>query len=321
MKKGIFITALFTFVPLMLTACAKKTAGTVPEQDWNPVVENETIEIEGLKNEYNFLFLTDSHMIVPDGKDSEEVREYSEKRLQEFGQAGTAGEGTFAEQFPLWIRAANEKKMDALLLGGDVIDYPSKSNLQYLKESLGSLEIPYLYTMGNHDWTYPWEYMTEEGKKKYLPEFLPFMENNEAIHCLEYEDLIIAAVDNSTNQINPQAMEEYEKILKKGKPVIVMLHVPLLTQSALTKAKESWKEGAVILGGGNYGGIYPDEISSKFIEMTTAENSPVAAVLAGHVHFQDRDMINSRIVQIVGDAGFRGKATVIRVKPALPKAD
>ncbi len=59
--------------------------------------------------------------------------------------------------------------MDAVLLGGDTIDFPSKANINYLQECLSDLSVPYMYVNGNHDWTYPWEYMTDYGKSEYLP--------------------------------------------------------------------------------------------------------------------------------------------------------
>lgn len=47
----------------------------------------------------------------------------------------------------------------------------------------------------------------------------------------------------------------------------------------------------------------------------TESSSPVKAVLAGHVHFYNRDMINENIVQIVGDAGYKGSAMWIKIVP------
>lgn len=276
---------------------------------WEMHITEETIEIDDLAREYSFLFLTDTHMVVLDEMDSGQETDYAAQRFPEFqNDEGVAS----AEQFGQWIAYANEQKVDALLLGGDIIDCPSGANIEYLSGQLEKLETPYLYTPGNHDWTFPWEYMTQYGKETYRPALEPFMQSDCAIHALEFEDLIIVAVDNSSNQIDPEAMEEYGAILEKKKPVIVMLHVPLLTQSVLTKAKETWS-GAVVLGGGNYGGIYPDEVSTEFIDLTTAEDSPVAAVLAGHVHFGDKDWINEGILQIVGDAGYKGSAVLLHV--------
>lgn len=71
----------------------------------------------------------------------------------------------------------------------------------------------------------------------------------------------------------------------------------------------------MVLGGGNYCGIYPDEVSTEFINITTESSSPVKAVLAGRVHFYNRDMINENIVQIVGDAGYKGSAMWIKIVP------
>lgn len=311
MKKKIFV-CLLTVCSLVCCACAartKKEQNQEPEDEITMHVADEKLEIPGLSGEYTFLYLTDTHMVVPDEADSDKVEAYADLRFDEFQNAEDISS---AEQFGAWMEYANEKQVDALLLGGDIIDYPSAANIEHLEENLEKLQMPYLYALGNHDWTFPWEYMTQYGEETYLPMLEPYMQSDSAIHWLELEELILVAVDNSANQIAPEALEEYREILQKGKPVIVMLHVPLLTQSVLTKAKEAWSS-AVVLGGGNYGGIYPDEASTEFISLTTAEDSTVVAVLAGHVHFFDKDMINERIVQIVGDAGYKGEALLLTV--------
>lgn len=315
MKKNFILGGLL--VPLcLLSGCGKETEGnsTAKEEPaeslmWEMNVAEEVIEIPGLTKEYTFLYVTDTHIVVPDELDSDKVEEYADVRFDEFQNEEDVSS---AEQFEEWMVYANENQVDALLLGGDIIDYPSVANIEHLEENLEELTVPYLYALGNHDWTFPWEYMTQYGEETYLPMLEPYMQSDSSIHELEFDEIIIVAVDNSANQIAPEAMEEYKLILQKEKPVIVMLHVPLLTQSVLTKAKEVWSSG-VVLGGGNYGGIYPDETSTEFIDLTTEEDSPVVAVLAGHVHFYDKDMVNERIVQIVGDAGYKGEAVRITV--------
>lgn len=106
----------------------------------------------------------------------------------------------------------------------------------------------------------------------------------------------------------------YEEILAEGRPVIVLAHVPFMTQSVLGKAKEAWSS-PVVIGAGNYGGIYPNEESEKFVSLTTGADSPVELVLAGHVHFCDRDVIEGerQVPQLVGGAGFRGEAILIHI--------
>jgi len=314
--KKIVISILTLLVCISFTACKGKS---VSEQTNNgderrstSVNDNkiwEVIEIPGITEEYEFLYITDSHLILLDGTETEEIKQHAMERMSGFSHDNAF---PIEEQFDIWLGEAVNEQVDAILLGGDTLDFPSEANINYLDERLSALEIPYMYTPGNHDWTYPWEYMTEYSKENYLSLLDPYMQSNTAIQQMEFEEVIIVAVDNSTNQIVPEAIETYKEILQKEKPVIVMLHVPLLTQSVLTKAKEVWSSG-VVLGGGNYGGIYPDEVSTEFINLTTAEDSPVVAVLAGHVHFYDKDMINENIVQLVGDAGYKGQVMWIRV--------
>ena len=54
------------------------------------------------------------------------------------------------------------------------------------------------------------------------------------------------------------------------------------------------------------------------MELTTAKDSPVVAVLAGHVHFYDKDYIDGEkdVLQIVGDAGFHNSAVSLTIKGA-----
>lgn len=308
-----FLIGLMAVCSVTCCSCAvySKTEEQKQDEDaWNMHITEESLEIPGLTKEYTFLYVTDTHMVVPDEADSDKVEAYADLRFDEFQNEEDVSS---AEQFGAWVEYANEQQADALLLGGDIIDYPSDANIEHLEDNLELLNMPYLYALGNHDWTFPWEYMTHYGEETYLPMLEPYMQSDSAIHHLEFEDLILVAVDNSANQVAPEALEEYRKILQQGKPVIVMLHVPLLTQSVLTKAKAVW-DSAVVLGGGNFGGIYPDETSTEFIALTTAEESPVVAVLAGHVHFFDKDQIDEKIVQIVGDAGYKGEALLLTVK-------
>jgi len=282
-------------------------AGCGASEEWEKHIAEETVYIEGMEGEYTLLFLTDTHVIIP----SMEVTQSETERFQLF----TNEEGICSsDQFPEWIRYANELKVDAVLLGGDIIDTPSAANLEWLQAQLAGLDMPYLYVNGNHDWTFPWEYMTEKGKETYLPLLEPFMDGNTAIHSLDLGEMILVGIDDSSNQVNGDVLPEYERILREGKPVIVLAHVPFMTQSVLGKAREVWSS-PVVIGAGNWGGIYPNEDSERFVSLTTASDSPVELVLAGHVHFYDRDVIEGDrdVLQLVGGAGFEGHGMLIHL--------
>lgn len=321
-----YLKNILTIAVLLFTAFLCACASSPPLSETSELTKTDEIQeviiaesnldsyelnIPEISGEYSFLFLTDSHITIPDGLDSKTVRDYSAHRLSQFRQET----GLVSSQiFTAFMHFAKEKSLDGLLLGGDIIDSPSSANIKFLSDSLKILKIPYIYTLGNHDWTYPWEYMTENAVTKYLSALSPYMEENPAIHTQEFEDFTIVSVDNSSNQINPAALDEYKKILSAKKPVILMLHVPLYTESLLTKTSKQWT-GSVVLGGGIHGGFYPNNVSAEFITLTTAKDSPVVLVLAGHVHLADKSHIvgEKSIPQITGDAAYKGKASVIHI--------
>ncbi len=292
-----------------LTSCTAQKDNRQIQKEENVIEEN--IIIEGLSGEYDLLFLTDTHMVVSSSEASEQITANIKERAPLFQSEDGVSSAT---QFPMWMDYAVESQVDAVLFGGDIIDFPSKANLEHLQKNLDKLPMPYLYTLGNHDWTYPWEYMTEQGKAEYLPLLEPMMQGNTSINRMDLGELVLVAVDNSAGQINGEALETYQAILAEGKPVIVVVHVPFLTQSVLTKAREAWSS-PVVIGGGNFGGIYPNNESNAFIEMTTAADSPVVAVLAGHVHFYDKDYIDGekKVLQLVGDGGYKQKGMLLHI--------
>ena len=298
-------------VAVVLAGLVLTVPGCEQHSEWEKHITEEEIVIPGVKGEYDLFYLTDTHAVIRHESDSEEVTEYATQRAAEFvNEEGVSSKQIFSD----WMDYAAEEEFDAILLGGDMIDFPSDASMNYLDEELNKLPMPYLFNMGNHDWTYPWEYMTEAGEQTYRPLFEDYTDGQPSIHTWETEDLLVIAVDNSSEQVRPEVLETYEQLLNTKKPVIVMVHVPLITDSALSQSKKIWGV-PMVLGGGNYGGIYPNEDSQAFMELTTAKDSPVELVLAGHVHFYNKDYIDGEkpVLQIIGDAGFHGGAVKLHI--------
>ena len=313
-----FVLSGVLLLATILTGCGKSET---PQTSDSPLSETETvtsfavdeptITIPGITKEYTFLYLSDTHMIKLDGTESEQVTGNALPRLELF----VDNEGiSSAEHFPEWIDYANETEVDMVLFGGDMIDFPSEANLNLLEENISKLKMPYVYTLGNHDWTYPWDYMTQEGRETYRPLFNRFTNNAPAASITEYEELVILSVDNSSNQIDPEALAVVDKALSLQKPVIVIAHVPFSTESLLEKAKGVWNS-PVSVGMADKGGIFPDTNTLAFQEKIMAAESPVFCVLSGHVHFADKSMLNDKITQIIAGAGYKGEAVLLHICP------
>lgn len=275
-------------------------------EDKHLSVEEVFLTVPGLKKDYTFLYVSDTHVVTTSDSDTSDVNAYAVSRLPMFvNEEGMSS----ARQFSGWIDLANYRQIDAMLMGGDIIDCPSDSNLSFLSEQLSRLEIPYLYTLGNHDWTLPWSYLNDHARDYYRPLFAPYMDKNPAFHVLRLEGLTIAAIDNSSDQIDPAVLEPLSALFSEGTPVILLLHVPLYTEDLAGKAIEVWGN-PIVLG---KGGISPNETSAAFLEMIYAEHSPVVAVLGGHLHFGAQTTLPNDIPQIVADGGYKGNGLILHV--------
>lgn len=301
----LFLLAVF------MSGCGKKTLPT------SFSVTQKTIAIPGLSKEYTFLYLSDTHVIQLDGSESEQITDNALPRMPLFVDKNNISS---AERFPEWIDYANVSAVDMMLFGGDIIDFPSDANLNLLKENISNLNMPYIYTLGNHDWTYPWDYMTPEGRAAYRPLFHAFTKDNPAASVTEYEELVILSVDNSSNQIDPEALSVVDEALALEKPTIVIAHVPFSTDSLLEKAKNVWKS-PVSIGMADKGGIFPDANTLAFQEKILAEDSPVICVLSGHVHFADTSMLNDNVTQIIAGAGYNGEGILLHLVPSDSAAE
>lgn len=275
-------------------------------EDKHLSVEKVTITIPGLTNDYQFLYISDTHVVTISDTDTSDVNTYANSRIPMFVNDERM---TAARQFSGWISMANEQNVDALLMGGDILDCPSDSNMTFLAAQLLNLKVPYLYTLGNHDWTFPWAYLDDHAESYYRPLFAPYMDGNTAFHVIRLDGLNIAAIDNSSDQVNPAALEPLAELLAEGTPVILLLHVPLYTEELAAKAVESWGN-PIVLG---EGGIAPNETSASFLDMIYAEDSPVVAVLSGHIHFRAETALPNGIPQYVADGGYKGKGLLINV--------
>lgn len=343
MKK--FIGSLLCF--LLLAGCT--SADEIKEENSQGSVENRTeienteeiltdpiidwdekkVVIPELENEYEVWLFADSHITLWDSSDSEEVQSYAAERKNVFVNDTGRDSSQILSEF---IQMANEHKPDMILFGGDIIDFPSDANVAFLKSELERLTVPYLFVMGNHDWTYPWEYMTPDGVEKYRPLLedvmfdnfekmndstveieqdvdakIPKVCGNTYFSSAEFEDVVFLAVDDSSNQIAAEAVEGIEQAYALGKPIVLLQHVPFSTENLIMQAKEYWKN-PVTLGMQVHGGIAPNSVSADLFGKVYDKDSLIRAVLSGHLHFSYEEQISESTVEIITDAAYKGKA-------------
>ncbi|MCR5777016.1 MAG: metallophosphoesterase [Lachnospiraceae bacterium] len=276
-------------------------------------IKAETVEVEGLKKNYNIFFLSDSHICLTDERDDSAVIEKEQLRS---AILFTTERIESWRTFDALIKKAKGTKQDLMILGGDIIDSAMYASIEYVKKTMDSQPYPYLYYSGNHDFEYGTEYYTSTAFSEYLPR-LTELNRTRSYQVKELEDLIIFVADDYGNNISAEALEGFKKEIKKGKPMVVCLHVPLEPITGDNSLVECCKD---VMGASTDGksrgtigpnGCTPNNITSEFMKLLMDDDSPVALVLAGHIHFYHKDKLNDKIVQIISGGAYQGNALQI----------
>ncbi|MBP3595863.1 MAG: metallophosphoesterase [Clostridia bacterium] len=281
-----------------------------PSYNTEYITDINTIKLNSdkIKNKYQFVIASDLHASIRDDLEKDEkIRQALLERNDMFTQQHP-NKIDSQQVFEEIINFTNNKNADALLLAGDIIDSPSDSNFRFLRENLKKINSQYLYTLGNHDWSFAWDYHTKNAQEKYFPKFNEFM-NDIQVSYLEYEDLIVLAINDSKDLIEDAAIDKIKQVLEKKKPTIVMLHVPLATEYIAKKAIEIRNRVSAI---GEHG-IKPTESTKKAIDLILSENYNVFHVISGHVHFEIEDELKKNITQTVSAPAYAGNLSVIEI--------
>lgn len=271
-------------------------------------VKEETIIVPGLEETYRFLYLADLHIIVPDEHVVEEDMETVEARYCNFA-VNPNGEKS-KDIYSTLINNINQTDLDAVLMGGDMMDYLSEANWSHMKNGLDELKMPYLFSTADHDsQTY---YTSYEGDEKIS------LQNDMSqglIDTIEEDSFIILSINESTGNLCEEAVEEIKAVFEKGKPIILMIHVPLdssIDSGLGEKSKEVWGDRKLLWGTDCT--YVPNEVTQEFIDMVVAEDSPVVAVLSGHLHFEYECMLNETVKQYVYNPAYSGEVVLFTVK-------
>lgn len=282
-----------------------------PQYNSNYITGINIINIvnKDIKNKYQFVFLSDLHASILDENEKDEQIKKSLIERRNLFASLNPNNCSVEEIFEEIINYTNNSKADALLLSGDIIDSPANSNINFLRQNLKNLKTKYLYTLGNHDWSFAWEYHTQKTKETFRPKFNEFMDNLE-VSYLEYKDLIVLAIDDSTNQISESSLEKIKNILEKNKPTIAMLHVPINTEYI---KEETLKIRNIVssIGGS---GIKIEESTQKAIDMILSEKYKVFYIISGHIHINLQDKIGAKnIPEVISAPAYEGKINLIKI--------
>ena len=258
----------------------------------------------GLKKQYTIIHFSDVHVITYTDSDSEQEKEKAIKQEQAWYRVRKDFAIHFKEvcddhhMIPSvncldnLIEYNNNNKPDITLLSGDIIDYYSTSNYQYLKKSLDLIQNPYLFACGNHE--------TPSSRYDEL------CNGNGKFNYKEFEEFIVVSIDNSKKVIDQQQYDLLVELLNKNKAILLTMHIPLLTKYNENEMK--MYDSYFII---NY--LDTDETTLKFLNLVT-NNNLIKAIFCGHTHGASKSFVSENKPQFCASSGLIGYVNLIKIK-------
>jgi predicted MPP superfamily phosphohydrolase len=267
-------------------------------------VESTKLILPGLTRSYTFCHISDVHVAYAYPDETPEAREMAEKHAQKWNPIGLLPVDALDQA----LTYADGIHADGVFLCGDCADYFSEGTVSYLKERIGAAGTEVFYVCGNHEGgDY---YKKVEDLRACYPAYAPLMQGTPDFWTRDMGDFIIAGMDNSDKKIRREQLDALKQVLARGKPVILLIHIPMYTEAIDAPVRAQWGDGGVdyfTLGLG-----HDTELSREFCR-TVKESDAVAAVFAGHIHLAHAGEFAPGRMQFTSAPAFTGYMRVVTV--------
>ena len=264
--------------------------------------ERVEIKANGVKGSYRFLHISDAHVAVAAHDATDADKAFAETQAKRW----SLGELTSNESFEEMLKYVRHIRPDALLIAGDAVDYFSDANADCIRDRLGALKndgINTLYAYGNHEGASYTEAIPDYRAYYYL--YTDVMGGDPSFQVMDLGDLILVAVEDSTRDITVSQLERMKKLCLEAKErdisIILLMHAPIFCEDIAPKILKIWGPSFMIGSREEDGPVV-----HEFCNLVKAEDSPIAAVLAGHIHFSQKGFVSKDRMQYVSAPAFEG---------------
>ena len=267
------------------------------------IQENKITINLNLNSQYKIIHFSDVHVIYANEKDDKEEYEKALKQEDAWYRVRKDFANHFNEICKVEHMIPSIKCLDnlidytialnpnALVMTGDILDYYSKSNLEYLTNSLQKVNMPYLITCGNHEKAEIFDELTH---------------NQSHFSVIKFDDFKLIGLDDSTKKINEKQLYLLKEELKDNKPIILCMHIPVMTKHNEEEMKV-YDQYFVI----NYKEC--DEVTAEFLYLI--ENEPlITNILCGHTHGKGESYFAKGKKQYCASSGLIGYLNNITIK-------
>ena len=261
------------------------------------------------------MFLADSHISYFDGL-VEPYSDYAKRMYKAFAKMPKI------EILDATFKKAEKENFDLILLGGDIINFPSDYNVKRLKESMEASKVPVKYIAGNHDWHFEGsgiDIAQTQVRKNWMKKLEPlFFGEDYDCYKVILNGVKFLMVDDSAHDISQKQLDWAKRELSDGMPAIFAMHIPLYVEGRYYDC------GNAKWGFDTDRGYRIERRQRHPVRQTpqTFEfrdlvfNSPnVLGVLAGHTHRLAYDYLNGKFQAVCDRFIDKGEYITLEICP------
>jgi len=235
-------------------------------------VENTKIKVPGLKRNYIFFQISDSHIAYASPDASQEDKDRA-VYFTEMWTNRSKYHYTPIQAFDEIIAYVNNEVGDALLITGDLFEGGDRmNNVDFLQSRMAACNKEFLYVVGNH-----------EAGSFHIPEGLAsFMPGNGFYWVKDYGDLLVVGLDDNKRSLLPEQIAFLKEQTARNIPILLIMHIPIYADSCDKAIRRLWGDTGheqYTIGLDNT----PEE-TMEFIEYLKQDGNNIIAIAAGHAH-------------------------------------
>lgn len=312
MNKTAAVLAVFTWTAA--AAFSFSAAAQGEDVSENYIQEQVHITVPGMEGSSRILWVSDMHVCCyPDDPD---VNEDSRQALQERYEFLRDQDGVpSAENWKLLSSCIDSYDADYVVFGADMADYASEANLKALQEGMSKIQTPWMYIRADHDYARWYSSMGLKRMRKLHRQIAP----QDPVKAVRFDDFTLVGLDNTTTAVSEETLQQFSGICEEGRPVILCMHVPLDQPDAregdtlAAASRAAWDDRILCWGDGDEYDISSYSTMKQLYDIVCAPDSPVIAVLAGHLHLTWDGELTSSCREHVFSAAYEDYIGLITV--------
>ena len=298
----LLIICLCLFLFQGCTNCENNAFG-----DAGYTIDEVNLEV-GLKKPVRLIVINDLHLQINNDEIAADQKEFMTERVKEFTYDGLSTEKRW-KKLPKLI---NDVDADYVLFAGDILDFNSEATTAALKNGLDKLNKPYMYVRADHDmecyWlsnVVPWDAADRQTA----------ICDNDSLQVKDLGEIIIMGVNFTQNDISEGTLDRIKEVMAMGKPVVVLTHIPIgqWQGTELQSRSEEVRNGRRLYWAPG-ADKEPNSTTAEYISLIYAEDSPVVAVLAGHLHAKWEGQVSPNAVEHIFAPCFSSNVGIVNIR-------